>query len=235
MTYKGDKMEEKVKDNEQQVVMFTLHDEDFSIDISQIAEILKIPTYTKIPCSAPYVEGIINFRGVITAVIDLNLKLGFAKNQDTSESRIIVIEMGEQEAIGLRVDSVSEVIKIKTEDIKSAPIVISEKISSNYIRGVVVMSEQKLLIVLDANKILSGAEVKNLAQVAKAMPKAAAPQKPSTSATTALVNTEKKEEECPQKAELPKQEIATEEKKTEMPSTKAPDNLPKVNINPPSA
>jgi purine-binding chemotaxis protein CheW len=161
-------MEDSTKkiDEEMQVVIFKIHNEDFCIDISKIAEIIKIPKYTKIPCSSDYIEGIINFRGVITAIIDLNIKLGFKKKQNDSETRIIIIEINETEAIGLKVDSVSEVIKIESSEINPTPAIITEKISNNCIKGIIVRG-QILLIVIEADNILNLNELSTITNLVK--------------------------------------------------------------------
>jgi purine-binding chemotaxis protein CheW len=151
-----------------QVVMFKLHDEDFCIDISKITEIIKIPKYTKIPSLKEYIEGIINFRGIIIAIIDLNVKLGFPKKEDTSETRIIVLEINNKEAIGLKVDSVSEVIKIKSSNIKTPPIIINELISDSFIKGVVVINES-LLIILEADKLLNNQDKACVSDIVKSV------------------------------------------------------------------
>jgi purine-binding chemotaxis protein CheW len=105
--------------------------------------------------SVDYVIGIINVRGNVVSVIDARTRFGLPSIERTGMSRIIVIEAHKQ-IIGILVDSVAEVVDVKLNEIETAPNVGNDE-SSRYIDGVVSWDD-KLLILVDLDKLLSEAE-----------------------------------------------------------------------------
>ena len=59
------------------LVIFELSGEEFGVDIMQVSEIIPVPRITRIPQAPECVKGLINLRGKIIVVIDLNKRLGF--------------------------------------------------------------------------------------------------------------------------------------------------------------
>ncbi len=147
--------------NEVQIVVFGLGGEEFGVDISQVREIIKVPEVTRMPNSPEFVEGVINLRGTITPVVDLRKALNIIPGNggNTDAVRIVIVEQGEK-IIGMVVDAVSEVMRLSTGDIEANPTLTSE-ISAEYIRGVGKL-EDRLLILLDLNKVLSQQELAKL-------------------------------------------------------------------------
>lgn len=141
---------------ELQLVVFRLGKEEFGVDISQVKEIIKIQEITKIPNSPPFIEGVINLRGAITPVMDLRKRLGIPAGETDENGRIIVVEMGKG-TVGAIVDSVAEVLRLPGKNIDAAP-GLTASIDSNYVRGVGKL-EDRLLILLDLNKILDEDEI----------------------------------------------------------------------------
>jgi len=115
---------------------------------------------TKIPQASNYVKGIINLRGRIIVVINLNVIMGMQNKELDENTRIIVADIGET-VMGFVVDSVSEVIRLPQSSVEAAPAVIANKIGTEYVRGVGKM-EDRLLILLDLDKILSSNQIHNV-------------------------------------------------------------------------
>lgn len=107
--------------------------ENYGIDIKVVTEIIGIQTITTIPEMPDYVKGIINLRGKINPVIDMRLK--FEKNYIPYNDRtcIVIIEV-EGIAVGLIIDSVSEVIEIAEENIVLPPNVKNN--SNKYVKEI---------------------------------------------------------------------------------------------------
>jgi purine-binding chemotaxis protein CheW len=110
------------------------------------------------------VKGIINLRGRIIVVINLNVIMGMESKEQNENTRIIVADIGET-VMGFIVDSVSEVIRLPESSVEPAPAVIANKIGTEYVRGVGKM-EDRLLILLDLDKILSANELHNVNNIA---------------------------------------------------------------------
>jgi purine-binding chemotaxis protein CheW len=151
----------KIKDANQelQLVSFHVGNEEFGIDILRVKEIIRILEITKVPNSPDYVEGVINLRGRVIPIIDLRVRLKVTKTVLNTNSRIIVLEI-EDKTVGFIVDSVSEVLRISTSLIEAPPSIVSN-INSEYITAIVKLDD-KLLILLDMEKVLSAEEKKEL-------------------------------------------------------------------------
>jgi len=146
-----------------QLVIFQLAGEEFGVEIMQVQEIIRMPDITRIPQSPEYVEGVINLRGKIIVVINLDTRFDLNSKELDENSRIIIVEVGEN-VVGMVVDSVSEVLRLPMANVEPAPEIIMSKIHADYLRGVGKLDE-RLLILLDLEKVLSKEE---MAQVAAA-------------------------------------------------------------------
>jgi purine-binding chemotaxis protein CheW len=160
-----------MKENEElediQLVAFKLGDEEYGVDISQIREIIKSVEITKMPNTPDYVDGVINLRGSITTVMDLRKKLEIATKEDARNNRIVIVEL-EGNTIGMMVDSVTEVLNISTGDIDTESVNTSQ-IEAEYFRGVGKLKD-RILILLDLNKVISGAEAAQIEKVKESEP-----------------------------------------------------------------
>ena len=138
-----------------QCVTFTLEDETYGINVMQVQEVLREIEVAPVPGAPHYVMGIINLRGNVVSVIDARIRFGLPVRDSTDLTRIIVIEV-QQHIIGILVDSVAEVVDIKRSEIETAPNVGTDE-TSKYIDGVV-SRDDRLLILVDLNKLLSTEE-----------------------------------------------------------------------------
>lgn len=135
-----------------QLVVFQLAEEEFGLDIMQVQEIIRIPDITRIPHSPDYVKGVINLRGKIITVINLDTRFGMQQKEHDDNSRIIVAEVDEN-VVGMVVDSVSEVLRLPSSTVEPVPDIISGKINANYLKGVGKL-EDRMLILLDITKVV---------------------------------------------------------------------------------
>lgn len=145
-----------------QLVVFSVADEIYGVDIHQVKEIIRVPEITRVPRTPDFVEGVVNLRGSVIPVLDLRKRFGFSAGEASSDQRIVVMEMGEQ-TVGMIVDSVSEVLQVDVERIEPAsPYVVT--VDSQYISGIAKLGE-RLIILLDANRVLSLEEREAVAQL----------------------------------------------------------------------
>lgn len=121
------------------------------INILNIQEINKHFDMTEVPQASDYIVGILNLRGRIVTIIDLGKKLGLAPtNQDNNNRNIIV--NSDDEHIGLMIDSISDVVIAKKEDLEPAPSNIGG-MKGKYFQGVI-KTEKQLIGILDINEVL---------------------------------------------------------------------------------
>ncbi|NJD52101.1 MAG: chemotaxis protein CheW [Candidatus Methanoperedens sp.] len=149
--------------DELQLVVFNIGTEEFGVEIMNVQEIIRMTNITKIPQASGYVKGIINLRGRIIVVINLNVIMGMESKENNENTRIIVADIGEI-VMGFIVDAVSEVIRLPESSVEPAPAVIANKIGTEYVRGVGKM-EDRLLILLNLDKILSANELHNINKI----------------------------------------------------------------------
>ncbi len=142
------------------LVTFELSGEEFGVDIMQVSEVIPVPRITRIPQAPECVKGLINLRGKILVVIDLNKRLGFSPKETDSLSRIIIVEIRDT-VIGMLVNSVKEVIRLPFSSIEPTPEMIKSKINAEYLIGVG-KSRNRLLILLNLARVLGEEEIEEL-------------------------------------------------------------------------
>ena len=156
--------EGKKAKEEVQLVAFRLRDEEFGVEIGQVREIVRITPITHVPEAPAFIEGVINLRGQVLAVIDLAKQFGLPPEEKLpATARVVVVEL-QGRTVGMLVDEVPEVLRIPKENIEPTPDLIQSKIHKDYIKGVGKLGN-RLLILLDLEKILSQHEVVQLEKV----------------------------------------------------------------------
>lgn len=131
---------------------FRVDDEDYGVSLLEIREIIKVRAVTEVPRMPDFVAGIISLRGAIVPVLDLRLRLGLSAKETFGQERIIIAKMGEN-ACGLLVDEVFQVIGLKGADIERAPQVL-EGVDREFVTGIG-RHEGRMIILLDLEKIMN--------------------------------------------------------------------------------
>jgi purine-binding chemotaxis protein CheW len=141
-------------------VTFRLENEKYGIDVMQVQEVLRVTEIAPVPGAPSYVLGIINLRGNVVTVIDTRSRFGLPSAEMDDSTRIVIIEADEQ-VVGILVDSVAEVVDLKSSEIETAPNVGTEE-STKFIQGVA-SHDSELLILVDLNKLLTDEEWADMA------------------------------------------------------------------------
>lgn len=131
---------------------FTLGSELYGIDIRVVMEIIGILPITAVPEVPEYVRGIINLRGKIIPVVDMRLRFHRAFREYTDRTCVIVIE-AEGVLVGLIIDGVSEVLDIPEEQVVPPPKLKAAQ--NRYVRGVGRLPANKVVMLLDWQKLFS--------------------------------------------------------------------------------
>ncbi|RJP74694.1 MAG: purine-binding chemotaxis protein CheW [Desulfobacteraceae bacterium] len=154
-------------DKEGKYLTFTLGGEDYGIGILKIKEIIGMMPVTTMPQTPAFVKGVINLRGKVIPVMDLRLRFGMDAMDYTERTCIIVVEIDGSSGtiqVGIVVDSVSEVLNIKGEDIEETP-AFGTKLNTDYILGMAKM-EGGVKILLDIDRVLTSDELVSIGQAA---------------------------------------------------------------------
>nr|WP_305792175.1 chemotaxis protein CheW [Lysobacter sp. N42] len=145
-----------------QWVTFQLEQETYGINVMQVQEVLRHSEIAPVPGAPEYVLGIINLRGNVVTVIDTRIRFGLQPGEVSDNTRIVIIE-ADQQVIGIMVDSVAEVVYLRSSEIDSAPNIGTEE-SARFIQGVS-NRDGELLILVDLNKLLTDEEWEEISQL----------------------------------------------------------------------
>ena len=149
-------------DREMQVVAFKVGREDFGVDVKKVEGVISMVDITRMPRAPQFVEGIINLRGQIVAVVDLANRLGIESTERGAATRIVVVE-AQDVKVGLVVES-PEVLNISQEDIEASPMLATSDVNASFIMGVVKLGD-RLLILLDVDRVLSDEERTDIGEI----------------------------------------------------------------------
>ncbi len=148
---------------------FHLGREVFGIGILKVQEIIGMMAVTRVPKTPEFVRGVVNLRGKVIPVIDLRLKFALDPKADTERTCIIVAQLALPTAsvtMGLIVDEVSEVLNVLGEQIEAPP-VFGARAETDFILGMGKVG-QKVLMLLDVDKVLASEDLVVLASVKNA-------------------------------------------------------------------
>jgi len=158
-----------------QIVTFHVGQEEFGLDIGAITEAIRPLPVTQLPRMPQFIEGVINLRGVIIPVVDLRKRFGLTEIRNNPRTmRMIIIRGalhgtgGPQKLLALAVDSVREVLHIPLRQIEPAPAAATGA-QAGFIGGVA-KAMDRLIIIIDITRILSGAERTALAEAGDVHP-----------------------------------------------------------------
>ena len=147
----------------QQYLTFSVAGEIYGIAISSIKEIIEYRAPTDVPMMPGFMRGVINLRGRVVPVIDLSVRFGRAKGENTRRTCIVIVEIhqdDQQHDIGVVVDAVNAVQDIADADIEPPP-QFGARLRADFISGMGKVND-KFVILLDIERVLSVEELSML-------------------------------------------------------------------------
>ena len=143
-----------------QYLTFRLGEEVFALEISQVREVLDYTQITRVPRMPAFMRGVINLRGSVVPVVDLRLKFGMTRTENSVNTCVIITEVtvdGDTTVLGALADSVQEVLDLDAEHIAPAPR-IGTKLRTEFIKGMGKRGDE-FIIILDVDKVFSADEL----------------------------------------------------------------------------
>ncbi|MDY0360920.1 MAG: chemotaxis protein CheW [Desulforegulaceae bacterium] len=147
-------------EREGKYLTFFLESEEYGISILKIKEIIGMMSITSVPQTPEFVKGVINLRGKVLPVIDLRQKFGMSEMEYDDKTCIIVVELDMKTSViyvGIVVDSVSEVLNIKEEDIDDS-VSFGVSVNTRFLKGIAKV-ENSVKILLDIEKVFDDSEI----------------------------------------------------------------------------
>ena len=134
---------------------FTLGQEEYGVDILKVQEIRGYDAVTRLPDAPEYIKGVINLRGTIVPVIDMRVKFRLEAKVDAL-TVMIVLNVADR-VVGMVVDSVSDVVQLSAEQIRSMP-EVGTGIDRRFLTGIGALDE-RMLILLDIEGLMTSTEM----------------------------------------------------------------------------
>jgi len=144
-----------VADIATEYLTFALANEHYGVDILKVQEIRGYDTVTRLPDAPEFIKGVINLRGIIVPVVDMRLKFKLGAAYD--ELTVMIILSLADRVVGLVVDSVSDVVQLEAEQIRTVPD-LGSAIDRKFLTGLGVVDEQ-MLILLDIERLMNSEEM----------------------------------------------------------------------------
>ena len=148
-----------------QYLTFSLDNGTFAIDINAVREIIQYCPMTEVPLMPDFVRGVINLRGAVVPVIDLQARFGKQAAKVGKKTCIVIFDsnsQGDRVELGLMVDAVSAVIDIAADQIEPPP-QFGGTLRREFIQGMGKVGEN-FVIILEPHKALNMQEMANLCE-----------------------------------------------------------------------
>jgi purine-binding chemotaxis protein CheW len=135
---------------------FTLGQEEYGVDILKVQEIRGYEAVTKIANAPAFIKGVANLRGTIVPIVDMRIKFNLGEPVYDQFTVVIILSVGGR-VVGMVVDSVSDVIELKPEQVRPAPD-FSSSFDTRYITGLGTVDE-RMLILVDIERLMSAEDM----------------------------------------------------------------------------
>ena len=147
----------------QQVLCFALAGEAYALPILKVREIQAQATITRIPQAPPYMPGVINLRGDIVPILELRHRFTLGEAPEDTRPVIVIVEV-QGRTVGIRVDSVSDVLDLDPAAIRPAPELGAQTaLGREFIAGLATLpgatGAESMLILLDLDRLLTDGEL----------------------------------------------------------------------------
>jgi len=144
-----------------EILTFSLAGESYGVATGHVREVCQLRELTAVPCTPPFLAGVINLRGRILAIVDLRTLFELPARGLTELNRVIVLAGGNDE-LGLLADSIDGVRSVATAELQESLPTLTG-IRERFLRGVT----GQMLAVLDGGRLLTDAGLKVNEQITR--------------------------------------------------------------------
>ena len=136
-----------------QYIVVKIGNEQYGINIKYVDNITRLQKITRVPNVQPYMQGVMNLRGEVVAVMSLRKKMGLPADEFTNSTRIIILKLNSQDEVGIIVDEVKEVVNLEESEIEKVFYDVKDE-KSSYISGIG-KHNGELISLLDIGAVIS--------------------------------------------------------------------------------
>ncbi len=150
-------------DDETQLVVFHLNDQEYSVMVEFVQEIIRVPEeMSRVPKTAEFIEGLVNLRGTVLPVLDMRVRFGLDRIDQNERQRILVLNLNGVRT-GFIVDSLSEVLRVSRSVVETSPKLSEEQ---SRLMGQVAKFDggKRMILILDAKELLDEHELDTIAK-----------------------------------------------------------------------
>ena len=147
------------------LVVFTLKDREYAIDVAQVREVIRTTEILPLPDVPFWIEGIINLRGDIIPILSLKRKLGIETETQSPMNRVIIAHR-QQRCFGILVDNVTGVVNISKKELNIPDEILSE---SGTIHAVAKIKD-RMIPLLDLYNLLTDHDTQTISQASHQHP-----------------------------------------------------------------
>lgn len=144
-----------------QFLTFTIGKEEYGVDIMKVREVKGWTETTRLPNSPPYMRGVLNLRGIVIPIFDLRARFGGPLTEATEKNVVIIMAVGDRIA-GILADTVSDIISVNSNEIKTAPKTERGNIEDDFIGGLIAV-DQKMVALLEMEHLLNPDDIEHAA------------------------------------------------------------------------
>lgn len=139
-----------------QYLVFPLAEDNYGLNIAYIREIIEYVELTEVPLVPDFIRGVLNLRGRVVPVIDLQCRFSGDISSIGKKSCILIVEVDQKDGVlemGVLVDAVTKVVDLAADDIEPAPN-FGSKIRTDFIQGMGKINNT-FVVLLQVDKVLS--------------------------------------------------------------------------------
>lgn len=144
------------------LLSFILAEKEYAISIESVREVRRIKGVTPVPQALDFIEGVVSLRGKVVPIVNLRKKLGFPTTATSVFSKVIITE-AHNHTLGIIVDNIIGVISLEESNVEPPDELLNR---AEYLIGVGKVNK-RLVLIVDIEKLLSGAERSGIAEIHK--------------------------------------------------------------------
>ncbi len=155
-TMADDTMPHDVDETSEQYLTFMLAGEEYGVNILRVQEIKGWDAATPIPNTPDYILGVINLRGAVVPIVDLRKRFDVLDEPFGPTTVVIVVKVsneGRERTVGMVADAVSDVYRLDSQEVQSAPD-FGSSVDTAFVRGLATVGN-KMVILLDIDQLVN--------------------------------------------------------------------------------